>query len=119
VSGELGILSTGDDFPAGDGLLVNGSERLSFQLEGDDYGDATQATFDFAELSGSGEVQVFFFDDGELLTSEVYDATSGQVIADLDGATFDSVRIKATDDTAFSLDSFAFDRTIEDDMAFV
>ncbi|PRY92027.1 putative extracellular nuclease [Hasllibacter halocynthiae] len=108
--GRLGVLSFGDDLLGGEGGLVNDREKLVFRLEDGPFGDATEAFFDFGEVKGGGAVRVAFLDDGERIGSQVFDASGGSVLADLDGASFDAVRIRAVGDTAFSLDGFAFER---------
>ncbi|MEO1314586.1 MAG: hypothetical protein AAFV27_12025, partial [Pseudomonadota bacterium] len=89
-----------------------------FNLRDGPFGDATEATFEFSEVRGDGEVRVRFFEDGDLIDRETYQIIDGQITADLDGASFDQVRIRALDDTAFALDGFAFDRMVEDEFLF-
>lgn len=118
INGEVGIWSRGDSIFAGEAGLVNGREKLKFNLKEDEFGDATEATFDFADLRGGGEVEVFFYDDRELIGREVYQAEEGEMTAGLDGLSFDQVKIAAVDDTAFSLEGFAFDRFVTDEFLF-
>ncbi|MEO0916582.1 MAG: endonuclease/exonuclease/phosphatase family protein, partial [Pseudomonadota bacterium] len=115
VDGELGIWSRGDNFFKGETGLVNDDEQLAFTLKDGEFGDAVEVAFEFADLRGSGEVEVEFFDDGILIGTEIYDATGGAVTASLDGNSFDAVKIGAVDDTAFSLDGFGFERLVVTD----
>ncbi|MEL6682961.1 MAG: endonuclease/exonuclease/phosphatase family protein [Pseudomonadota bacterium] len=110
VNGELGVWSRGDNIFKGETGLVNDDEQLAFTLKDGDFGDALEVEFEFADLRGSGQVEVEFFDDGVLIGTEIYDASAGSVTADLDGDSFDAVKIGAVDDTAFSLDAFGFER---------
>ncbi|MEM8657099.1 MAG: endonuclease/exonuclease/phosphatase family protein, partial [Pseudomonadota bacterium] len=116
--GEVGVSSAFDNIFAGEAGLVNDRENLKFNLRDGPFGDATEATFEFSEVRGDGEVRVRFFEDGDLIDRETYQIIDGQITADLDGASFDQVRIRALDDTAFALDGFAFDRMVEDDFLF-
>ena len=99
--------------------MVNDREKLVFRLKDGEFGDATESYFDFAEMRSNGEVEVLFIDDGALISSQIIDASSGYATAGLDGHSFDKVKIKAVDDTAFSLDWFDFDRIVEDEFFFV
>ena len=116
--GEVGIWSRSDNIFNGEAGLVNDREKLVFKMQDGPFGDATEATFDFAEVRGDGEVEVIFLDNGILIESQVIDATGGSASADLGGDSFDTVKVKAVGDTAFSLDGFAFDRLAEDEFLF-
>ncbi|MEM9636741.1 MAG: hypothetical protein AAGA94_03785, partial [Pseudomonadota bacterium] len=116
--GEVGVLSRADNIFAGEGALVNDGEELLFKLQDGPFGDATEVFFDFADLRGDEEVEVIFFDDGIQIGLDVYDASGGEVTADLNGVSFDAVRIGSVGDTAFSLDGFAFERLDADEFAF-
>jgi hypothetical protein len=115
IDGEVGVWSRSDNFFAGEAGLVNDREALKFKLQDGEFGDATEAFFDFADIRGAGEVEVKFFDDGDLIGIETYFAEDGGVTANLDGRSFDAVKIGAVDDTAFSLDGFSFDRLVVDE----
>lgn len=117
-NGEVGVWSREDNFFAGEAGLVNGREKLNFKLKDGEFGDATEATFEFADLKGGGEIEVFFYDDRELIGREIYQGQTNAVTADLDGLSFDQVKIAAVDDTAFSLDGFSFDRFVADEFLF-
>jgi hypothetical protein len=54
----VGVWSRGDNFFAGEFGLVNDDETLAFKLQDGDFGDATEAFFDFADLRGNGDVEV-------------------------------------------------------------
>lgn len=116
--GEVGVASFEDNFFKGEAGLVNDREALKFKLQSDEFGDATEAMFDFAQVQGDGDIKVKFFDDGDLVGSEIYSASAGRVTADLGGTGFDAVRVSAMDDTAFSLDGFAFERMTVDEFVF-
>lgn len=103
----------------GEAGFVNDREKLIFRLKDDEFGDATEAYFDFAEVRGTGEVEVLLIDDGALIGAQNIDATSGYATVGLDGQRFDKVKVKAVDDTAFSLDGFGCDRIAEDEFFFV
>ncbi|MEM8825077.1 MAG: hypothetical protein AAGF30_15825, partial [Pseudomonadota bacterium] len=98
--------------------LVNDRETLTFRLQDGEFDDATEASFDFADLRGDAQVRVIFFEDGGRIGAESYDASAGAITADLDGASFDTVKIRALGDTAFSLDGFAFERLMADEFLF-
>ena len=115
VDGERGFWSRGDNFFRGETGLVIDEEQLAFSLKDGDFGDALEVEFEIADLRGRGEVEVELFEDGILIGTEIYDATSGIVTADLDGESFDAVKIGAVDDTAFSLDAFGFERLVVTD----
>lgn len=115
VDGALGIWSRGDNFFRGETNLINDDEQLALTLKDGDFGDALEVEFEFADLRGNGEVEVEFFDDGVLIGSEIYDATSGAITADLDGDSFDHVKIGAVGDTAFALEVFGFERLVGSD----
>lgn len=119
INGEVGVWSRGDSFFKGEFGLVNDDETLAFKLQDGDFGDATEAFFDFADLRGNGDVEVLFLDDGLLIGSQVVDASGGAVTVDQSGESFDAVQIRAVGDTAFSLDGFGFERLVEDDFVFV
>lgn len=115
VAGELGVWSAQDSFEAGELNLVNGLEQLTFVLRGNEFGEATEALFEFADLRGDGVVEVIFFQGRQRLGSEEFDASSGVISADFDGEVFDRVQIRSVADTAFSLDGFAFERLLDDE----
>ena len=117
--GEVGVSSRQDSFFRGEAGLVNDREKLVFRLKDGEFGDATEAYFDFAEVRGDGEVNLRFFDDGAFVGSQVVDANEGFAAAGLEGQTFDKVKVQAVGNTAFSLDGFGFDRIVEDEFMFV
>lgn len=116
--GDVGILSRADNFFAGEGGLVNGREALKLKLQDGAFGDATEVFFDFADMRGAGDVEVKFFDDGDLIGSDVYLAVGDELTADLEGRSFDAVKIGAVDETAFSLEGVSFDRIVVDEFLF-
>ncbi|MCK0097305.1 endonuclease/exonuclease/phosphatase family protein [Yoonia sp. F2084L] len=118
IDGEVGVWSRGDSFFRGEIGLVNDDEALSFKLQDGDFGDATEAFFDFGDLRGNGDVEVLFLNDGMMIGSQVVDASAGAITAGQDGAAFDAVQIRAVGDTAFSLDGFGFERLVEDAFVF-
>ncbi|MBM2578099.1 hypothetical protein JQC91_17465 [Jannaschia sp. Os4] len=119
-AGAVGVFSRGDDIFAGEAGLVNDRESLFFRLGGAEFGDGVEAGFDFDAIQGDGRVRVIFFEDGERLGAQVFDAREGSITAALDGESFDAVRLRAVGDTAFSLDGFAFERIAPaDDTPFV
>lgn len=118
IDGEVGVWSRGDNFFSGEFGLVNDDETLAFKLQDGDFGDATEAFFDFADLRGNGDVEVLFLDDGELIGSQMVNASSGSINVGQNGESFDAVQIRAVGDTAFSLDGFGFERLVEDEFVF-
>ncbi|MEJ8560076.1 endonuclease/exonuclease/phosphatase family protein [Yoonia sp. GPGPB17] len=119
VDGEVGVWSRGDNFFAGEFGLVNDDETLTFKLQDGDFGDATEAFFDFDELRGNGDVEVLFLNDGQMIGSQVVNASGGEINVTQNGESFDAVQIRAVGDTAFSLDGFGFERLVDDEFVFV
>ena len=118
IDGEVGIWSRSDAFFSDEIGLVNNDETLAFKLQDGEFGDATEAFFDFADLRGNGDVEVIFLDDGMLIGSQVVSASGGAINVDHNGESFDAVQIRAVGDTAFSLDGFGFERLVEDEFIF-
>ena len=79
------------------------------------------AKFEFGTVKGSGQVELSFFSDDDLVEQVLLDVQNKAVDYDLmDAASFDEVKLELTDNLRVSVTAFEFERLIEADaFAFV
>ncbi|WP_319546352.1 endonuclease/exonuclease/phosphatase family protein [Ruegeria conchae] len=106
--GAIGVYSFDDPIFGREARSVDGDESLMIALEDADL-EAVEFMFSFDESHGNGEVEVAFYDDGELVGTLIADAADGDFQGSLGRTSFDAVELAASGDTMFTVDEFSFD----------
>ena len=106
--GAIGVFSLDDSIFGREARMVDGDESLRIALEDTDL-EAVEFIFSFGDVRGNGEVEIAFFDDGELVGTLTADAADGDFEGTLGRTSFDAVELSASGDTMFTVDEFAFE----------